>query len=371
MFTLQSRDITLQRVSMIVGTALLVAFGLALSPTVAAKEKYIVDPDTGTKYKAVPEMKALLVALTELGAKPIQTLTPTAARAQPTMQDAVGAILKKNGESTDPSKLVSDVTTVEATIPGSDGTVINAIVYSPTGTGPFPVVVYLHGGGWVIGTPQAYDLSARGLAKGAQAVVISPDYRLAPENKFPAAWDDALAVYKWTASKVGSWRGDPRRLALAGEGAGGNLALSTAMSTVAAGLTRPKAVIVIDPVTQTGTATESYVDSVNARPLNKATLDWFLDKTLSSSNEKTDPRLDIIHAKLNLLPPVTIINAQIDPLRSDGAMLEEALKQVNVKVMRKEYEGVTHGFFGAAAVLPKAKSAQSFAADQLKDAFKE
>jgi acetyl esterase len=371
MFTLQSRNMTHQLISTIVGTALLVCSGLTLSPSVAAKEKYVVDPVTGTKYKPEPEMKELLVALTELGEKPIQTLTPTDARTQPTMEDAVHAVLKKNGVSTDPSKLVADVTTVETTIPGSDGTAISAIVYSPTGPGPFPAVVYFHGGGWVIGTAQAYDLSARALAKEAQAVVISADYRLAPENKFPAAWDDALAVYKWTASKVGSWRGDPRRLALAGEGAGGNLAISTALSTVAAGLTRPKAVIAIYPVIQTGATTESYVDSVNAKPLNKAALDWFLDKTLNSTADKTDPRLDIIHAKLSLLPPVTIINAQIDPLRSDGAMLEEALKQVNVKVMRKEYEGVTHDFFGAASVLPAAKKAQSFAADQLKDAFKE
>ena len=130
--------------------------------------------------------------------------------------------------------MVADVTTVEATIPGPNGNAISAIVYTPTGPGPFPVVVYFHGGGWVTGTPQAYDLSARALAKDAQAVVISVDYRLAPENKFPAAWDDALTVYKWTASTVGSWRGDPRRLALAGEGAGGNLAISTALAAVGA-----------------------------------------------------------------------------------------------------------------------------------------
>ena len=368
MFTLRSRNVTHHLISMIVGIAL-VSFGL--TPSVTAKEKYVIDPVTGTKYKPEPEMKERLLALTELGEKPIQTLTPTEARRQPTMADAVNVVLKKNGVSPDLSKLVPDVTTVATTIPGSDGTAIKAIVYSPTGQGPFPAVVYFHGGGWVIGTAQAYDLSARALAKEAQAVVISVDYRLAPENKFPAAWDDALTVYKWTASTVGSWRGDPRRLALAGEGAGGNLAISTALAAVAVGLTRPKAVIAIYPVIQTGSATESYVDSVNAKPLNKATLDWFLDKTLNSSAEKTDPRLDIIHAKLAILPPVTIINAQIDPLRSDGAMLEEGLKQVNVKVMRKEYEGVTHDFFGAAAVLPAAKKAQSFAADQLKDAFKE
>jgi acetyl esterase/lipase len=358
---------------MILGVGSLVLTGSAvLSPPAAAKEKYRIDPVTVTKYKPDPEMKELLMALAALGGKPIETLTPDEARLQPTMADAVNALLKKKGEVPDPAKLAPDVTTVDATIPSQDGTTqLTATLYTPSGPGPFPAVVYFHGGGWVVGNRQVYDAGARALAKGAEVVVISVDYRLAPENKFPTAWDDALAAYKWTAAKVGSWRGDPRRLALAGEGAGGNLAISTAVSAAAAGVTRPRAVIAIYPVTQTGTATESYVDSVNAKPLNKAMISWFLDKTLNSTADKTDPRLDIIHAKLSLLPPVTIINAQIDPLRSDGAMLEEALKQAKVKVTRKEYEGITHDFFGAAAVLPAAENAQSFAAEQLKDAFKE
>jgi acetyl esterase len=366
-----SRAIALRRITTLLGVGSLVVFCFAaLSPTAIAKEKYSIDPVSGTKYKPTTDMQDVLVALAALGGKPIETLTPTDARLQPTLADAVNVVLKKRGMDTDPTKLVPDVTTTEATIPGPDGTPMNATIYTPTGTGPFPAVVYFHGGGWVIGS-RAYDASARALAKGAEAVVISVDYRLAPEHKFPAAWDDALAAYKWTTTNVGSWRGDPRRLALAGESAGGNLAISTAISAVAAGLTRPKAVIAIYPVTQTGAATESYVDSVNAKPLNKAMIGWFLDKTLNSPADKSDPRLDLIHAKLSVLPPVTIINAQIDPLRSDGAMLEEALKQANIKVMHKEYEGVTHGFFGAAAVLPEAKKAQSFAADALKDAFKE
>ena len=113
------------------------------------------------------------------------------------------------------------------------------------------------------------------------------------------------------------------------------------------------------------------VDGVNAKSLNKVALDWFLDKTMNSNVDKTDPRLNIVRAKLSLLPPVTIINAHIDPLRSDGAMLEEALEQVNVRVTRKGYEGLAHDFFGAAAVLSAAKKARSFPADQLNDAFKE
>ena len=370
MLTFHSRAVALHRITMVFGVGSLVLSGLAaVSPPGIAKEKYTIDPVTGTKYKPEPEMKELLMAWAALGGKPIERLTPTEARLQPAMADAVNALLKKRGEDTDPAKLAPDVTTVEATIPAQDGTQLTTTLYTPAGPGPFPAVVYFHGGGWVLA--DRHDASARALAKGAEAVVISVDYRLAPENKFPTAWDDALATYKWTATNVGRWRGDPRRLALAGEGAGGNLAISTALSAVAAGVTRPKAVIAIYPVTQTGTATESYVDSVNAKPLNKAMLGWFLDKTSSSVADKMDPRLDIIHAKLSLLPPVTIINAQIDPLRSDGAMLEEALKQAKVKVTRKEYEGVTHDFFGAAAVLPAAKNAQTFAAEQLKDAFKE
>jgi len=352
----------------------------AKAPTASAAEKYSIDPISGTKYKADDDMRALLTAWSALGGKPIETLTPAEARGQPTMTDAVNALLKKRGQETGVTnvpdvpgvtKPARDVTTVDSIIPGPKGTELHAILYTPTGPGPFPAIVFLHGGGWVIGSPESYDAGARGLAKGVQAVVISVNYRLAPENRFPAAFDDALAAYRWAASTIGRWRGDPRRLALAGEGAGGTIALATAISSAEAGLTRPKAVIAVYPLTQTGSATESYVDSANARPLNKAMIAWFLRNTLSTESDKTDPRLDLIHAKLSLLPSVTIINAQIDPLRSDGTMLEEALRQANVPVTRREYEGVTHDFFEAAAVLPEAKKAQSFAVDQLKEAFKE
>lgn len=343
----------------------------APAPAAIAAEKYSTDPVSGTKYKPDDDMRELLIAFAALGGKPIETLTPAEARAQPTLVDAVNVLMKKRGQEGNVSKLESDVTTVDATIAGPHETELHATLYTPTGPGPFPAIVFFHGGGWVIGSPQSDDAGTRALAKGVQAVVVSVNYRLAPENKFPAAWDDALAAYQWAASTIGRWRGDPRRLALAGEGAGGTLALATAISSVGAGLTRPKAVIAIYPVTQTGSATESYVDSANAKPLNKAMITWFLHNTLSMESDKTDPRLDIIHARLSLLPPVTIISAQIDPLRSDGAMLEEALKQANVQAIHKEFEGAAHGFFEAAAVLPEAKKAQSFAVDQLKEAFKE
>ena len=236
-----SRAPVRQRIAMLAGaSALALLSAAAVAPAAMAKDKYSIDPTTGTKYKPDSDMKDILDAYKALGGKPIETLTPTEARLQPTLADAVLIVAKKKGLETDPAKLMSDVTTTEATIPGLDGTPLNATIYTPVGTGPFPVVVYFHGGGWVIGNRHVYDAGARSLSKGAQAVVISVDYRLAPEHKFPAAWDDALATYKWAATNAGTWRGDPRRLALAGESAGGNLALATAIATVDAASRAPR-----------------------------------------------------------------------------------------------------------------------------------
>ena len=180
----------------------------------------------------------------------------------------------------------------------------------------------------MIADKQVYDGGARGLSKQAQAVVVSVDYRLAPEAKFTTAWDDALASYKWAVANAASIKGDPKRMALAGESAGGNLALATAIAVRDAGLTAPTHVLAVYPVGQTGNLdTQSYQDSKTAKPLNKVMIEWFVDKMLAKPEDKMNPRLDIVNAKLTGLPPVTIINAQIDPLREDGALLEAALKK--------------------------------------------
>ena len=325
---------------------------------------------TGTQFKADADMQAVLDALAALGGKPIESLSAPEARQQPTPTDAVMAVLKNKGKDTAPTALVPGVTSVDREIPGAAGN-IPARIYTPDGAGPFPVVVYFHGGGWVLANKQVYDGGARGLSKQAQAVVVSVDYRLSPEVKFPAAWDDSLAAYKWAAANAASIKGDPARLALAGESAGGNLAVSTAIAVRDAGLTQPMHVLAVYPVGQTGNLnTKSYQDSGTAKPLNKAMLGWFVDKLLAKPEDKTDPRLDIVNAKLAGLPPVTIINAQIDPLREDGALLEAALKKAGVKVKRTVYSGVTHEFFGMAAVVKKAADAQKMGGKALRDSFK-
>ena len=321
---------------------------------------------TGTAFKADADMQAVLDALAALGPKPIESLDPVEARKQPNPADAVMAVLRQQGRDTAPTALVPGVTSVDQSIAGPAGP-LPIRIYTPAGAGPFPVIVYFHGGGWVLADKNVYDGGSRGLAKQAHAVVVSVDYRLAPEAKFPAQHDDALATYRWAAANAASIKGDPSRLALAGESAGGNLALATALAARDQRLPAPRHVLAVYPITQAGDlSTPSYRDSATAKPLNKAMMVWFADKAFSKPEDKKDPRIDLVHADLKGLPPVTLINARIDPLRSDADLLAAALKKAGVKVSHKIYDGVTHEFFGMAAVVKKARDAQAYAGQELK-----
>ncbi len=335
----------------------------------AGKEKP-VNPETGTHFKAGSDMKDVLTTLGGLNGKPIEQLTPAEARKQPTPADAVTEVLKKKGKSVVPTDLVSGVTSVDRTLMGAKGE-LPVRIYTPEGKGPFPVVVYFHGGGWVLADKNVYDGGARGLSKFAEAIVISPDYRLAPEAKFPAQHEDAVAAYKWAIANAVSLNGDPRRIALAGESAGASLAIATAVAARDQGLTAPMHVVAVYPIAQASNlGTPSYLDSATAKPLSKAMMEWFTKQVFINDADKKDPRIALIDADLKGLAPVTLINAQIDPLRSDGDLLEAALKKANVKVEHKVYDGVTHEFFGMAAVVGDAKDAQQLAGKRLKDALK-
>ncbi|WP_311222503.1 MULTISPECIES: alpha/beta hydrolase [unclassified Acidovorax] len=321
--------------------------------------------------RADDDQLALAKAHEALGPKAIEKLEVAEARQQPTVADAVNHLLREQGRSTDPAQLVPGVSTREITVDGAAGS-LPATVYTPDGgaVGPLPVVLYFHGGGWVIADRKVYDGGARGLAQQAHAIVVSVDYRQAPEHRFPAAWDDALAAYRWLTSNAASIGGDPHRLALAGESAGGNLAVATAIAARDAGLPPPRHVLSVYPVAQTSLNTESYLENAIAKPLNRAMVKWFVDHLVRAEEDLKDPRLSLVDANLAGLPPVTIINARIDPLRSDGAKLEDALQTAGVPVERRDYEGVAHEFFGAAAVLEKAREAQAYAGERLRAALR-
>ena len=322
---------------------------------------------SGTKsmLRTDSDMQTVLNKFASFDAKAVEKISPAEARQQPTIADAVKGVLADQKRDSSPTALVPGVSTRETTVPGAAGG-MPATVYTPAGSGPFPVVLYFHGGGWVFADRKVYDGGARGLAKQANAVVVSVDYRLAPEHKFPAAHDDALAAYRWLTKNATSVNGDPKRLALAGESAGGNLAVATAVAAHKAGLTAPKHVLAVYPVAQSHTDTPSYLKYADAMPLNRPMMLWFISNVTKGPADVKDPRIDLVHANLQGLPPVTVINAEIDPLQDDGAQLETALRSAGVPVERKLYTGVTHEFFGTAAVVEKAQEAQAYAGERLK-----
>lgn len=322
----------------------------------------------GRSGSANADMQSVLDQLGTMGGKPMETLTPAEARKQPTPAAAVAALMTKAGRDTTPAALVPGVTSIDRTIPGPGGA-MPARIYTPSGAGPFAVVVYYHGGGWVIADKSVYDGGARSIAKEANAVVVSVDYRLAPEHKFPAQHDDALAAYAWVVKNASSINGDPNRIAIAGESAGGNLAVATAIAARDAKMPIPKAVIAVYPIAQPESTTASYIEHANAKPLSRAMMGWFAGHVSRTPADMQDPRINLVKANLAGLPPVTIINAQIDPLREDGAMLEQALKAAKVPVERKVYDGVAHEFFGMGAVVAKAVDATQYAGARLKAAF--
>ena len=237
------------------------------------------------------DMKAVLDATTALGGKPIETLSAAEARQQPTPTDGVKTLLTQKGKPTsDPMQ----VATKEIMVAGGAGQ-IPARVYTPTDAKAgeaLPVVVYYHGGGFVIATNDTYDSSARAISHGAKAIVVSVEYRKAPEAKFPAQQDDAFAAYKWVLANAGSIGGDPKKIAVMGESAGGNLAINTAIAARNAGVQMPLYEVLVYPMAGTDMNTPSYMDSANAKPLNKAMMAWFYQQATTPA-DMADPRLNI------------------------------------------------------------------------------
>ena len=318
--------------------------------------------------KPSPQMGAVLDTLAGLGGKPIETLSAPEARKQPTPADAAKKVMAAEGMPAAPDPAVKSV---DRTIPGP-GAALPVRIYTPaSGDGPFPIVVYYHGGGWVIANKEVYDGGARALSKLANAVVVSVDYRQGPEHKFPAAHDDAFATYQWALKNAASIGGDAKRVALAGESAGGGLAVATAIMARDQKVQAPVAVVSVYPIAGADTTTPSYVENANAKPLNRAMMSWFFDKYLNGPSDRSDPRVNLVAAKLDGLPPTTIINAQIDPLRSEGEMLADKLRAAGVDVQQKTYDGVTHEFFGMGKVVDAAMEAEQMAADALKKVFGE
>lgn len=313
-----------------------------------------------------PEMKAVLDELASLGGKPIENLSPDEARKQPSPADAVKSLMKKRNMTAD----MKTVMTEDIMIDGAAGK-IAARVYRPLSrSSNRPLVVYFHGGGFVIATNDTYDATPRSLAAMTDAVFLSVEYRKAPENKFPSAHDDAYAAYSWALKNATSLGADPTRIAVAGESAGANLALNVAIRAREQGLPLPAHELLVYPVAGNDMNSPSYKEEADAKPLNKNMMAWFVKNYMKNPAEAMDSRINLQGAVLKGLNSATIITAQIDPLRSEGKGLAQKLEEQGVKVNYKNFDGVAHEFFGMAAVVTEARKAQEMASEDLKNAFK-
>ncbi|MBN8851020.1 MAG: lipase [Sphingobacteriales bacterium 50-39] len=304
--------------------------------------------------------------LQSYGDRPIETLTAPEARKNHTPADAVKDVVQEHHIPMP----VSQVDTVGKEIPVTGGG-IHARIYTPKNAGsPMPVIVYYHGGGWVIADINTYDASARGLAEKTGAIVVSVHYRQGPEHKFPTAHHDVFAAYQWVLQHAASWRGDPKKVALAGESAGGNLACNVSIMARDKGIQSPLCQVLVYPVANNDMNSVSYQKYANAKPLSKSIVAWMVKNYLPDISMSGDPRIALVKADLKGLPPTTIIGAEIDPLMTEGEMLRDKLKEAGVATDYKLYNGVTHEFFGMAAVVPEAKDAQNYASGVLKKAFR-
>ena len=310
-------------------------------------------------------MQVVIEKLQSYNAPAIETLSAIEARKQPTPAKAVMDVMSDNNIP----MTASMVDTSGKDIPVKGGT-IHARIYTPrVSKDKYPVIVYYHGGGWVIADLDTYDASPKGLAEQTGAVVVSVHYRQGPEHKFPTAHNDAFAAYKWVLKNAAQIKGDTSKIAVAGESAGGNLALNVSMMARDKNIKMPLHQVLVYPVANNDMNSESYNKYAMAKPLSKAMMAWFVKNALPSMASAADKKISIVNADLKNLPPTTIIAAEIDPLQTEGKLLSDRLDKAGVKTEYELYKGVTHEFFGMATVLPEAKEAQAKASDAIKNSF--
>ncbi|HEY9690664.1 MAG TPA: alpha/beta hydrolase [Oculatellaceae cyanobacterium] len=246
-------------------------------------------------------------------------------------------------------------------------------IYTPKENIQLPILVYLHGGGWVLGDLDGVDHICRSLANQADCIVVSVDYRLAPEHKFPAAVEDAYAVTNWVAKNAADINGDETRIAIAGDSAGGNIAAAVALMARDRGEPLLVYQVLIYPTTQYGFDTESYHKYGQGDfGLSKEEMIWFwhhyLADVADGQNAYASP---LLANNLANLPPTYIITAEYDVLRDEAEAYAVSLELAGVPVKLQRYNGMIHSFVGLSLVIDQGKNAIADIATQLSIIFKE
>ena len=255
------------------------------------------------------------------------------------------------------------------TVPGPAGP-IPVRVYAKAGDAPKPVIVFFHGGGWVIGNLDSHDATCRALADAVDALVVSVDYRLAPEHRFPAAVDDAYAALVWAQDHAAELGGDGARVAVAGDSAGGNLAAIVAQ--LARDYGRPPIAfqLLVYPVTDYEFTSPSMIENAEGYFLTVQSMRWFFGHYLGTEAQGADPRVSPIRADdLSGLAPALVLTAEYDPLRDQGMRYAAALVAAGTPCEAIRYDGMFHGFFGMGEMIDVAKVAFDDATTALRRAL--
>lgn len=305
-----------------------------------------------------PQARKILDQMAEMGNPPINELSVSEAR-----QDSA-AMTAMQG----PPEPVAGVEDRNLTGPGGD---LPVRIYQPFGKGPFPVLINFHGGGWVVGDIESTDVFCRSLANTAGCIVISVDYRLAPEHPYPAAADDAYCATLWAATNAAGFGGDPLRIAVCGDSAGGNLA--AVVSQMARDRGKPAICfqLLIYPVTDAACDTLSFNENDKGYFLTKEAMQWFWNHYVPNDADRNHPYASPLRAKnFSGLPPALVITAEFDPLRDEGERYVELLRAAGTPVQLTRYDGMIHGFFMMNAVIDKGRAAIQQSATALRAAFK-
>jgi acetyl esterase/lipase len=343
----------------------------------AAKRKVPVHshssaPDLATDASGLldPQAQAIVDAQSALEALPLTILTPDQAREQPGPDAAVRKLLQERGLGW--PEQVGSVRDIQ--IPDADDGLQILRIYTPAGVDTSAaVIMWIHGGGWVLFDLDTYDASCRALCNKTGAIVVSPDYRRAPEAAFPAAYDDVITAYRWVMAHTAEIGGDPRSVGIGGESVGGTMAIATTLRLAQGGEPVPSAVVAVYPLTTGEQYGASMEDAADARPLDRPLLSWMAMHAFEGVPDGVkDPRVDLLSvppAELALLPPTLVITAERDVLRSQAEQFVVNLDAAGVDVEHLHYDGVMHEFFGASAVLDQAETAQIEAARRFLTAF--
>jgi acetyl esterase len=296
-----------------------------------------------------PILRKLIEEIEAGGAPGLDTMTPAEAR-----EAAIDRPPEWRG---DPEPLA---TIEDRTIPGPEGD-IPIRIYTPDTSEPRPALVYFHGGGWVVCNLDTHDVMCRAIANRAGAVVVSVDYRLAPEHKFPAAVTDCYAATSWVAQHAAELGVDRSRIAVGGDSAGGNLA--TVVSLISRDRNDPKLAlqVMVYPVTDLSSFdTGSYREFASGYFLSAAEMAWFRAHYLRSMEDAIHPHASPLLAEdLRKLPPALILTAECDPLRDEAEAYADRLRSAGVAVELSRYPGMVHPFFSMPGVLSQARDAVS------------